>query len=303
MRALTMIHGTANTAVNFTVPAGACDCHTHVFGPAGKYPFAAGRLYTPGEASVEDLLAIQRHLRLERVVIVQPSPYAADNACTVDALRELGDRARGVAVIDEATTDAELQDMHEAGVRGIRLNLETGGVSDTVYAAKQLRWASARVAPLGWHLQIFTNLAVLAELRDLIRTLANPLVVDHFCRAQAALGAAQPHFDVLLDLVREGKVWVKLSAPQRISSAPDCEDAEPIAKALIAANPDRLLWGSDWPHPGARPGVPRRVDEIEAFNPINDGRALNRLARWAGDDTTLRKILVDNPAALYEFKN
>jgi predicted TIM-barrel fold metal-dependent hydrolase len=304
MRSLTMVHGTANSAVNFTVPPGACDCHTHVFGPAQKYPFAAGRVYTPGEALVADLRAIQHQLRLDRVVIVQPSPYGTDNSCTVDALRELGSRARGVAVIDEATTDAALQDMHDAGVRGVRINLETGGVSDAGHAARQLRWAGARVAPLGWHLQIFTNLAVLAALRDVIRALPNPLVVDHFCRAQAVLGTAQPHFDVLLDLVREGKVWVKLSAPQRISSAPDCEDAEPIARALIAANPDRLLWGSDWPHPGARPGVPRNVDEIEAFNPINEGWALNRLARWAADDTTLlRKILVDNPAALYGFKN
>lgn len=297
-----MIHGVDHDAQTFAMPVEACDCHTHVFGPAGKYPFAADRLYTPGDASVADLLALQRHFRFERVVIVHPSPYAADNTCTLDALREIGDGARGVAVIDEKTTDTELQDMHDAGVRGVRLNLETGGVNDTVYAAKQLRWASARVAPLGWHLQLFTNLAVLAALRDVIRKLPNPLVVDHFCRAQAELGTGQLHFDVLLDLVREGKVWVKLSAPQRISSAPDCADAGAIAQALIAASPDRMLWGSDWPHPGARPGVPRKIDEIEPFNPINDGRALNRLAEWAGDEATLRKILVDNPAILYDFK-
>jgi predicted TIM-barrel fold metal-dependent hydrolase len=135
-----------------------------------------------------------------------------------------------------------------------------------------------------------------------IRTLTIPLVVDHFCRVQAALGTEQLHFDVLLNLVREGRAWVKLSAPQRISSAPDCAGADAIAKALIAANPDRMLWGSDWPHPGARPGVARKVDEIELFNPINDGRALNRLAEWVGDDSTLRKILADNPAILYDFK-
>ncbi len=250
-----------------------------------------------------DLLALQRHLQFERVVVVHPSPYAADNTCTVDALRALGERARGVAVIDGTTTDAQLQDMHDAGVRGVRINLETGSVSDTVYAANQLKWASARVTPLGWHLQIYTNLAMLAALQDVIRTLPNPLVVDHFCRAQAALGTRQPHFEGLLDLVREGKVWVKLSAPQRISSAPNCEDIAPIARALIAANPDRMLWGSDWPHPGARPGVLRKVEEIEPFNPINDGQAINRLAEWVGDEATLHKILVDNPAILYGFKN
>jgi predicted TIM-barrel fold metal-dependent hydrolase len=302
MSTSTMIHGVVHDAVRFAMPPKACDCHTHVFGPAQDYPFAAERLYTPGNASVAELLALQRQLGLERVVIVHPSPYAADNGRTLAALRELGDRARGVAVIDTATSDAALQEMHGAGVRGVRLNLETSGVSDASAATRQLKWASARVSPLGWHLQMYTNLQVLASLSDVIRTLPNAVVVDHFCSAQARLGTGQPHFDVLLDLVREGQVWVKLSAPQRISSAPDCEDAGAIARALIAANPERMLWGSDWPHPGARPGVPRRVDVIEAFNPVNDGRALNRLAEWAGDAATLRKILVDNPAVLYDFR-
>jgi predicted TIM-barrel fold metal-dependent hydrolase len=297
-----MNHDTIDDALNFAMPAQACDCHTHIFGPADRYPFAAHRLYTPGDASVAALLALQERLQLNRVVIVQPSPYGADNTCTLDALRALGDRARGVAVIDEKTSDAQLQEMHRAGVRGVRLNLETNGVNDPVYAAAQLQWFSARVAPLGWHLQMFTNLAVLASLRPAIEALPIPLVVDHFCRARAALGVAQPHFDVLLDLVRAGRVWVKLSAPQRISDAPDCADAAAIARALIAANPDRMLWGSDWPHPGPRPGMQRKVEEIEPFNPVNDGRALNRLAGWAGDDVTLRKILVENPRILYDFK-
>lgn len=296
------IHGTVHHALTFAMPAQACDCHTHVFGPVAKYPFAGDRHYTPGDASVEELIALQRHLGLERVVIVHPSPYGADNGRTLDALRTLGDRARGVAVIDDATTDAQLGDMHDAGVRGVRLNLETGGISDPAYAAARLRWASARVAPLGWHLQMFTNLAVLASLRDAIEALPTPLVVDHFGRAQAALGTGQPGFGNLLDLVRSGKVWVKLSAPQRISGMPDCADVRPIAEALIGANPDRMLWGSDWPHPGAAPGARRRIDEIEPFNAIDDGRALNRLAEWAGDEDTLRKILVDNPAALYDFQ-
>lgn len=302
MKISTPILGTTHDPVDFAMPAQACDCHTHVFGPNEKYPFSADRFYTPGEASVEDLRALHRHLQIERVVVVHPSPYAADNACTLDALRTLGDRARGVAVIDETATDAELQEMHHAGVRGLRINLETGGVSDTRYAARQLTWASERVAAMGWHLQLYTNLPVIAALRDLIRTVACPVVVDHFCRAQANLGTEQPHFETLVQLVEEGKVWVKLSAPHRISSAPDCADAGVIAQSLIAANPDRMLWGSDWPHPGAKPGTPRRVDEIEAFNPINDGRALNRLANWVGDDIKLRKILVDNPASLYGFK-
>lgn len=295
------LHGATHEPLNFAMPALACDCHTHVFGPAGQFPFAADRQYTPGDATVAELLALQAHLGLERVVIVHPSPYGADNACTVDALRQLGDRARGVAVIDAATSDAELRDMHAAGVRGVRLNLETTGVSDPLLAAEQLRWASARVAPLGWHLQMYTQLSVVVSLQDQIAALPIPLVVDHFCRAPAALGVDQPGFDVLLNLVRAGKVWVKLSAPHRISNLPDCEDAKPLVQALVAANPDRMLWGSDWPHPGAKPGKPRRVDEIESFNPINDGRALNRLNEWVGDAATLHKLLVTNPQMLYDF--
>ncbi len=295
------LHCATHEPLNFTMPALACDCHTHVFGHAGQFPFAADRQYTPGDASVAELLALQKHLGLDRVVIVHPSPYGADNACTVDALRQLGNRARGVAVIDTATTDAELRDMHEAGVRGVRLNLETTGISDPRLAAEQLRWASARVAPLGWHLQMYTQLSVVVSLQAEIEALSIPLVVDHFCRASAALGVDQPGFDVLLNLVRAGKVWVKLSAPHRISNLPDCDDAKPLVQALVAANPDRMLWGSDWPHPGAKPGKPRRVDEIESFNPINDGRALNRLNEWVGDAATLHKILVSNPQVLYDF--
>ena len=302
MNSAILIHASVHDAIDFAMPAMACDCHTHVFGPVAKYPLAASRVYTPAEASVADLLAHQRHLQLGRVVIVQPSPYAADNACTVDALLEIGERARGVAVIDEATTDAELHAMHQAGVRGVRLNLETGGIHDPAFAARQLHWASARVAALGWHVQLYTRLALVAALRDVIASLPVPVVLDHFAGARAALGIGQAHFDPLLELLGAGKVWVKLSAPQRISSAADCQDAAAIALALAGANPDRLLWGSDWPHPGARPGVPRSVAAIEAFNPVNDGRALNRLADWLADEATLRKILVDNPAALYDFK-
>ncbi len=297
----TSLHAVQHQLIDFEVPALACDCHTHVFGPATSFPFDAGRVYTPGDASVADLLSLQRLLQLQRVVIVQPSPYGADNRCTVDGLLALGDRARGVAVIANSTSEAQLQEMHHAGVRGVRLNLETGGMHDPVAAARQLEGLARRVAPLGWHVQLYTNLTVLAGLADVIGALEQPVVLDHFCGAQAALGTEQPHFDVLLDLARQGRAYVKLSAPHRISKLEDCADAAALAQALIAANPQRMLWGSDWPHPGARPGSIRRVDLIEPFNAIDDGRALNRLAQWAGDASTLRQILVANPARLYDF--
>ena len=297
--------GVAQTAPAFDVPSDACDCHVHVFGPTERFPFSPERRYTPGPAAVEDLLALQRALRLDRVVIVHPSPYGADNSCTVDALRRLGPRARGVAVIDAATTDAALEEMHRAGMRGVRVNLVTMGESNPAVARDRLAWAASRVAPYGWHVQIYANLPVIAALHDAIPALPTPLVVDHFGRAQAAHGIRQPGFEALLSLVRRGKVHVKLSAPYRISEQADYADAAALARALIDANPERMVWGSDWPHPGARPGtrpdVPRDPRAIEPFRAEDNGRALDRLREWVDDAARLKAILVDNPARLYGF--
>jgi len=251
MATATPILDVTPTPPSFDVPRGACDCHTHVFGPVEKFPFSSKRLYTPGDASINDLEALHRTLHIDRVVVVHPSPYGADNACTVDAVRRLGDRARGVAVINDKTSDAELDDMHKAGIRGVRVNLESYGESDPEVAGLYLMQAAERVAPLGWHVQTYTNLGVLAALHDTILALPTTLVIDHFGRPQAARGTAQPGFEQLLALLRSGKVYVKISAPYRISLEPHYPDAAPIARAMIGANPDRIVWGSDWPHPGA----------------------------------------------------
>ncbi len=293
--------GVAQTAPAFEVPAGACDCHVHVFGPIARFPYAAERVYTPGPAPVEELLALQRMLRLERVVVVQPSPYGEDNACTLDALRRIGAEARGVAVIGAATPEAALRELHAAGVRGVRVNLETHGKRDPGLARALIEEAAARVAPLGWHVQTFASLAVLAALHDAILALSAPLAIDHFGRADAARGPDQPGFDALVSLVRSGRAYVKLSAPYRISSQPGYAGAQAIARALVEANPDRMLWGSDWPHPGGTAGAPRRPEGIEAFRAEDDGAALNRLAAWVPEAPLLHRILVDNPARLYGF--
>lgn len=296
------LHGVSHSPPSFDVPAGACDCHVHVFGPYDRFPLWSGRRYTPGPASVEDLLALQRALGLARVVVVQASPQGTDNACLVDALQRLpagGSQARGVAVIDAATTDRDLEAMHRAGVRGVRVNLESAGMHDPAVARRLLSDAAARVAPLGWHVQTYTTLAMVAAVADAIRALPVPLVIDHFGRPVAAQGLGQAGFDVLLALVREGRAWVKLSAAYRISEHPDCADAGPIARALVEANPDRMLWGTDWPHPGG--GGRGSPEVVEPFLPIDDGRALNRLAEWIPDRAVLQKILVDNPARLYGF--
>jgi predicted TIM-barrel fold metal-dependent hydrolase len=295
------IHGVAHTAASFEVPAGACDCHTHVFGPLARFAFAAGRTYTPGDASIESLLALHARLGIARVVIVHPSPYGADNTCTIDALRKIGPNARGVAVIDAAVADAELDAMHAAGVRGVRVNLETAGITDPSQAVTSVLATARRVASRGWHVQAFTRPTIVAVLAQVIGEMPVPLVIDHFGHLRAELGLDQPGFDALRRMLASGRAYVKLSAAQRVSALPDCADVAPLARALIDANPERVLWGSDWPHPGGKPAGTRSPDVIEPFSAIDDGYALNRAAAWAGTTERIRKLLVDNPARLYGY--
>jgi predicted TIM-barrel fold metal-dependent hydrolase len=296
------VHGVTHSALDFDMPRGACDCHVHVMGSPPRYAYAADRVYTPGVAEPEDLMMHQRVLGLDRVVLVQASPFGSDNSCMLDAMRRIGSAARAVAVIDARTSDDALRQMHAAGVRGVRVNLETYGQSDPALALRALQTTARRVAPLGWHVQIFTNLAVISALRNELQVLPTTLVFDHFGRAQAAKGPAQPGFDALLALVNGGKAYVKISAPHRLSSQPDFADVSPLARALIAVNADRILWGSDWPHTmGAPPGGRRDPHVVEPFRPIDDGSALNRLHRWTRDRAELEKILVHNPARLYDY--
>jgi predicted TIM-barrel fold metal-dependent hydrolase len=288
------------TPVNFTVPTGACDCHTHVFGDPQRFPFAAGRTYTPESASVAELRALHQALRMDRMVIVQPSVYGTDNACTLEAIRQLGSRARGVAVIDDATPDSALDNMHQAGVRGIRLNLATAGQTDPAAARRRLQAAIARVAPRRWHIQMNTQLVVIEAIQDAVSAASIPVVFDHFGGAQAALGVGQPGFGALVKLVQAGHAYVKVSAPYRSSNqGPAYADVAPLAKALIGANPQRIVWGSDWPHPG--PPADRPLTDITPFYEVDDGLVLNQLAIWAPDPATRKTILVDNPARIYGF--
>jgi predicted TIM-barrel fold metal-dependent hydrolase len=292
------ILGVIHTTPSFEVPQNACDCHTHIFGPDDVFPLSPKRLYTPGPASIHDLAAMHQAIRFERVVVVHPSPYGADNAVTVDAVRKLGARARGVAVIDEATSDAALDDMHAAGIRGVRVNIESFGDITPAEAGHRLKWAAERVARLGWHVQTYTNLGILGPLADTIMKLPVTLVVDHFGRPKAEHAMAQPGLAEFLALLRSGKVYVKISAPYRISQLPDYSDAAPIAHAMIEANPDRIVWGSDWPHPS---GANRNPAAIEPFRPEDNGAAFNRLSAWTRSTAELKKILVDNPTRLYQF--
>jgi predicted TIM-barrel fold metal-dependent hydrolase len=273
-----------------------------VFLDAARYPFAPARAYTPPEADVAGLQALHADLGIARTVVVQPSVYGADNSATLEGIRQLGlDRARGVAVLDDRMGEADLNQMAKAGVRGVRVNLEMLGEFDPGRSARLLQETAARIARRGWHIQIFSNLALISALSRVLLDLTVPIVLDHFAGATAAAGPDQPGFAQLLDLVRSGHVWVKLSAAYRSSTrAPDYPDMAPLARALIAAGPERMLWGSDWPHPNSHKEPGRGPHDIAPALPIDDGRVLNLLAEWADADTR-RLILVDNPARLYGF--
>jgi len=291
-----------STPVNFDVPAGACDTHTHVFGDPQRFPFAPARAYTPEQASIAEMRAMHSALHTERVVIVHPSVYGTDNSCTLDGMKQLGSIVRGIAVIDEKTPESALDEMDRAGMRGIRVNLETTGQSDPAVARQRFQEAVDRIKRRSkWHIQVYTRLSVIEAIKDQVRAAPMPVVFDHFGGAQAALGVSQPGFDTLLNLVRTGKAYVKISAPYRSSTKPpDYADVAPLAKALIGANPQRILWGSDWPHP-ASPVAHRPVTEITPLWQVDDGRIFNQLPLWAPDEKVRKTILVENPAKLYGF--
>jgi predicted TIM-barrel fold metal-dependent hydrolase len=288
------------TPVSFDVPAGACDCHTHIHGDPAAFPFFAGRVYTPETALPEEMAALHRALHMQRVVIVTPSVYGTDNSATLYGMAARGADARGVAVIDEKTPESALDAMHQAGVRGIRLNLATGGSNDPSAGRKRFEAAVERVRKRNWHVQMYTNLAVISSIKDLVAASPLPAVFDHFGGARAELGTGQPGFADLLELVRSGKAYVKISGAYRASKlAPDYPDAEPLARALIAANADRIVWGTDWPHPNSSSGNP--ATQVTPLLQIDDARLLNQLPVWAPDAAIRKKILVDNPARLYGF--
>jgi predicted TIM-barrel fold metal-dependent hydrolase len=284
------------TNVNFDVPAGACDCHTHIHGDPAKFPWFAGRTYTPEMALPEEMTALHKALRIQRVVIVTPSVYGADNSATIYGMAARGHDARGVAVIDDKTTDAELDRLVSLGFKGIRLNLSTAGVSDPKVATERFLAAAARVKSRGWHIQLNTTLPVIAAMKDVLAASPVTLVFDHYGNAREELGVGQQGFSDLVSLVKSGKAYVKIS----ISGGPRANYGHftPLAQTLISANVDRILWGTNWPHPNAVNGSTSQVTPLWQ---VDDGLVLNLLPTWAHDPAVRKKILVDNPARLYEF--
>lgn len=290
------------TPINFDIPAHACDCHTHIHGDPQRFPFFAGRVYTPEPASPEEMAALHKALHVERVVIVTPSVYGTDNSSTWFGMKARGATARGVAVIDDKTTETELDTMQAEGFRGIRINLATGGINDPNVGRARFTTAVERMKARGWHVQLYTTPAMISAIKDLVLASPVPAVFDHFGGLEASLGLEQPGFADLIALVKSGNAYVKISGAYRSSErAPDYQDMAPYARALIAANADRIVWGTDWPHPDSSRVEGRKPTDIAPFYQIDDGRLLNQLPVWAPDADVRKKILVDNPARLYGF--
>jgi predicted TIM-barrel fold metal-dependent hydrolase len=294
---------TVKTAVNFHIPRGACDCHVHSFDPA-RLPYLPQRPFTPPPATVDDLRELLHQLHLDRVVIVQPLFYGTNNSYLMDAIRQLGPNARALAIIDKATPRTALEEMATGGFRGVRLNFETSGVADPDAIKARIDAVTEQMRGLNWYLHFYSQPSVIAKLKDHLAQQPLPVVIDHFGGARAAQGPDEQGFDAVVDLVRTGRAYVKISGANRISQRePDFSDAAPLAQALVNANPDRILWGTDWPHLNPAYGRGKPLTEISPPLPIDDGLVLNQLVRWVPDPAIRKKILVDNPARLYGFES
>jgi len=271
-------------------PAGACDAHCHIFGPGDRYPYAPDRSYTPPDAPLSRFKELQSTLGLSRAVLVNASCHGSDNQVILDAIAQSGGAYRGVANADDSFTEAQFEALHQGGCRGVRFNFvkHLGGIPDM----GEFHRVIAKVKPLGWHVVLHFDAGDLVEFGTLLRTLPVPFVIDHMGRVPVKNGLEQEPFKLLVELARTHEsCWVKVCGAERISAAgPPFTDAVPFAQALIAAAPDRILWGTDWPHPN-----------ITRFMP-NDGDLVDLVPLMAPDAATQRKILIDNPQRLYGFE-
>jgi 2-pyrone-4,6-dicarboxylate lactonase len=269
----------------FTLPPGTCDAHCHVFGPAAKFPYAPTRSYTPEDAPREALEALHQQLGIARAVIVQASCHGTDNSAMLDCLRSDPARYRGVAIVDDSFTEAQYRDLHVAGVRGVRFNFmpHLGASADLAVVRRVID----RIRELDWHVVLHIHGGVIIEMADFMQQLPVPFVIDHMGRVPAKDGIDQPPFRALLELVRNERCWIKVCGAERISRPPYGE-AIPIAAALVRAGGERVLWGTDFPHPNAS----HEADEAELVELV---------PQFAPDAADRQRVLVDNPARLYGF--
>ena len=281
------------------LPEHATDCHMHVIGPLERYPLAAERAYNIAEAPLEAHERMKRRFGLERTVLVQASGHGFDNRALLAALAQLGTRGRAVAVVPANAASSELEKLHAAGVRGVRLNLVTLASRHGGDRAAAVRDYERLLAPLGWHLQLFAEPAALQSLETTLRRCGVAVVIDHMGLPDAAAGLEQPGFQALLRLMKEEHVWVKLAGADRISrSSGRLRDAVPFMRALAAVAPERLVWGSDWPHIGFHAGRQVRGDEVLPYRDVDAGELLGVLFEALPDP---RDVLAGNPARLYGY--
>lgn len=278
-----------NTPV-FTAPPGSCDAHCHVFGPAAEFPYHPNSTYHPPDAGKDRLKSLHEVLGIERAVIVQASCHGPDNRAMMDAIAHSNGAYRGVCIANSTFTDKDFEDLNEGGVRGVRFNFVThlGGTPNLDVMKRIVN----QVKPLGWHLIIHVDAADIVKFEDFFLGFDLPIVVDHMGRVPTAQGIEQPAFKILLDFMRRENWWVKVCGAERISSGgPPFYDAVPYAQALIDVAPDRILWGTDFPHPNISRWMP------------NDGDLVDLVPLFARDEAMQKRILVDNPARLYGFED
>ena len=270
---------------DFELPALATDAHCHVFGPASIFPYAASRRYTPQDAPKEALAALHRRLGIGRAVIVQASCHGADNRAMLDCIASNPQRYRGVAIVDETFGDKEYGALHAGGVRGARFNFvkHLGGAPDMALFERTI----PRLKALGWHVVLHLDASDIIPLSGMIRNLPIPFVIDHMGRVEAKLGPHQPALKALLELAKLPNCWIKVCGAERIAQPP-FEDAVPIAAAIVAALPDRTLWGTDYPHPNL-------------VHPVDEADLVDLLPKFVTTSVMQRRLLVDNPARLYGF--
>ena len=266
-------------------PALTCDSHFHIFGPYDRFPLAATRTYDPPPALVPGYLAMAEELGIERMVVVQASVSGTDNAVTLDAVRQFGQhRARAVCVIDDSFDDAALKQMHDAGTRGIRFNVSTGNGTPI----EQLEPIARRIAPLGWHIQVYIEGETLLDLGATLAKLPVPIVIDHCGGVKAGLGLEHPQFQALLRLLDSGNAFIKTCSYRVSSTGQPWSDPAPNVKALVARFPDHCVWGTDWPHPQMRPCP-------------DAGLLLDQFVEWVPDAAVRQRVFVDNAAKIYGF--
>jgi len=270
----------------YTPPPGACDAHCHVFGPGKRFPYAKERTYEAPDSPKENLAALHQHLGFQRAILVQASIHGTDNSAMVDALTSSKGAYRGVAMVAKNVTQIDLQRLHAAGVRGIRYNFVKHLGATTPFDVVESM--VNRIGPMAWHLELHLDGDGITEMREFLRKLKIPFIIDHMGRVEGRRGLEQPGFRQLLELLKDNPhAWVKISGPERVSATgKPFLDAVPFAQALVKAAPDRVLWGTDFPHPNVK------------WMP-NDGELVDLFAKMVEDDATRQQILVDNPTKLY----